>query len=77
MKQFKDIPLCIIEGAVKGETEALEYVLAYFKNYIRTLATQKMYDEYGNEYYYVDEDIVARLESKLVFAIMNGFKIRY
>lgn len=77
MKQFKDIPLCIIEGAVKGETEALEYVLAHFKNYIRTLATQKMSDEYGNEHYYVDEDIVVRLESKLVFAIMNGFEIRY
>lgn len=77
MAQLKEIPLCVIESAVKGETEALEYVLAHFKSYIRTLATRKIYDDYGNERYYVDEDIVAHLENKLVFAIMNGFKIRY
>ena len=77
MAQLKEIPLCVIEGAVKGETDALEYVLAHFKSYIRTLATRKIYDDYWNERYYVDVDIVARLENKLVFAIMNGFKIRY
>lgn len=77
MAQLKGIPLSVIEGAVRGETDALKYVLAHFRNYIRTLATRKVYDDYGNEHYYVDEDIVMRLENKLVYGIINGFKIRY
>ena len=75
--QLSNIPLCVIEGAVKGETDALEYVLSHFKNYINTLATKVFKDENGSEHYYVDSDIVTRLETKLVYSIMNGFKIRY
>ncbi len=77
MAQLKEIPLSVIEGAVNGEIDALKYVLAHFRNYIRALATRKVYDDYGNERYYVDEDIVMRLENKLVYGIINSFKIRY
>lgn len=75
--QLQSIPLCVIEGAVNGETDAIEYVLSHFKSYINTLATKVFKDENGSEHYYVDSDIVARLETKLVYSIMNGFKIRY
>lgn len=71
----KDIPLSVIESAVQGEDGSLKYVLSYFKNYINKLATIVTTNEYGEKYYYVDDDIVARLEAKLVFSIVNNFKI--
>ncbi len=74
-KNVNEIPLSIIESAIQGEDASLRYVLSYFKNYINKLATRVMTNEYGEKYYYVDDDIVARLEAKLVFSIINNFKI--
>lgn len=71
------IPLSVIEDAKKGNSEALGYVLAHFKNYIHTLATREFEDKQGNIIYVVDEDIVSRLEAKLVLSIVNDFVIPY
>ncbi len=76
-KNIKDIPLYIIEDAVKGEEYALQYVLLHFHSYIKTLSTRTLKDEQGNKYYYVDEDMMSRLEAKLIFGIINNFEIRY
>lgn len=76
-KKFKELPLSIIEDAVKGEEYALQYVLSHFHSYIKTLSTKVLEDEQGNKYYYVDEDMMSRLEAKLIFGIVNDFKIRY
>lgn len=76
-KQFKDIPISIIRGAINAEPEAITYVLAYFKDYIRSLSTRTLTDNYGNEYLYVDEDMQTRLEEKLICSIINKFKILY
>lgn len=32
-------------------------------------------DEYGNEHLYVDEDMRLRLEAKLLYSIVTGFKV--
>lgn len=76
-KNIKDIPLFIIEDAVKGEPYALQFVLSHFHSYIKTLSTKVLEDEQGNKYYYVDEDMVSRLEAKLVLGIVNNFVIHY
>ena len=34
-----------------------------------------MKDEYGNEHLYVDEDMRLRLEAKLLYSIVTGFKV--
>lgn len=74
---FEDIPISVIEGAVNGSNEAMEYILNHFKHYIRALSTRVITDEHGNKYCLVDEDMVSRLEAKLVFSIITGFEINY
>ena len=45
------------------------------KGEIRFLAMRPMKDEYGNEHLYVDEDMRLRLEAKLLYSIVTGFKV--
>lgn len=75
--RFDIIPLSIIEGAKKGNSDALGYVLSHFRSYIQTLATREYEDGQGNKYSFVDEDIVSRLEATLVLSIVNDFAIPY
>lgn len=76
-KKIDDIPLSIIEDAVKGKSYALQFILSHFHSYIKTLATRVYEDEWGKKHYYVDEDVISRLEAKLVLGIVNNFVIRY
>ena len=50
-------------------------VLNHYKGYIRFLAMRPMKDEYGNEHLCVDEDMRFRLEAKLLYSIVTGFKV--
>ena len=58
-----------------GDGQALGAVLTHYRRYIRSLATRTLTDEYGNEYYYVDEEIEKRLEARLIYCIVTDFKI--
>ncbi len=75
-KQFTDIPLCVIQGAMNSNEEDLAFVLGYFNGYIKSLATRTLKDEYGNKYLYVDEEMRQRLQSKLISSIISDFEIR-
>lgn len=70
-----DIPVPVIMAAIRGEPEAISYVLHHYQNYIRKLSMRTLKDEYGNEYLYVDSDMESRLQSKLIFSIVSDFKI--
>ena len=50
-------------------------VLNHYKGYIRFLAMRPMKDEYGNEHLCVDDDMRLRLEAKLLYSIVTGFKV--
>ena len=69
------IPLEVIHSAKKGDAEALQDVCNHYKGYIRYLATQCVLDQYGNCSFYIDEDRVNRLEAKLMYSIVTGFRI--
>lgn len=62
-------------GSGMGDERALNAVLNHYKGYIRFLAMRPMKDEYGNEHLYVDEDMRLRLEAKLLYSIVTGFKV--
>ena len=49
-------------------------VLKHYEGYIAALATRKLYDEYGNPHYCVDETLRRRLETKLITKIL-AFKV--
>lgn len=72
---MKTLPLPVILAAMEGDGEALAAVLNHYKGYIRYLAMRPLKDEYGNEYLCVDEDMRLRLEAKLIYSIVTGFKI--
>lgn len=69
------IPLPVILAATEGDEKDLAAVLGHYKGYIRFLAMRPMKDEYGNEHLCVDEDMRLRLEAKLLYSIVTGFKV--
>ena len=54
---------------------ALAAVILHYRGYIRVLAMRPVKDACGNERLCVDEDMRLRLETKLIYAIITGFKI--
>ena len=65
------VPYPIILAAPKGEPDAMKVVIQHFRGYITTLSMRKLYDERGNAYYGVDEDIRERLQAKLMRAVLT------
>ena len=74
-KTLSDIPFSIIEKAINEDIEAIDYILAHYRNYIIRLSARVARDENNNEYMYVDDDMRSRLESKLIYSIIKKFKI--
>ena len=74
-KTLSDIPFSIIEKAINEDIEAIDYILAHYRNYIIRLSTRVARDENNNEYMYVDDDMRSRLESKLIYSIIKKYKI--
>ena len=70
-KTLSDIPFSIIEKAINEDIEAIDYILAHYRNYIIRLSTRVARDENNNEYMYVDDDMRSRLESKLIYSIIK------
>ena len=71
----KPIPMPIILSAINGDEIALTAVILHYRGYIRVLAMRPLKDACGNERLCVDEDMRLRLEAKLIYAIVTGFKI--
>lgn len=63
------VPYPVIVAASKGDPDAMKIVLQHFSGYIASLSMRKLYDERGNVYYGVDEDIRERLQARLMRAI--------
>lgn len=69
------VPVPTIMAAISGNEHALAEVVAHYQGYILALSTRPTKDQYGNEYYLVDEDMRLRLEVKLIRSVMTGFHI--
>lgn len=65
------VPYPIILAATKGDPEAMILVVQHFSGYIASLSMRKLYDERGNAYYGVDEDIRERLQAKLMRTVLR------
>ena len=70
-----DIPLPVILSAMDGNEAALSAVTTHYQKYIRALSTKRVYDNYGNEYVYLDKDMCSHLETKLICSIVCKFKV--
>ena len=74
VKKMKLVPFAVIQRAVEGDIISINEVLKHYEGDISCLSVRKMHDEYGNEYYCVDETLRSRLEAKLIKTTL-GFKL--
>ena len=65
------VPYPVIVAASKGDPDAMKMVLQHFSGYIARLSMRKLYDERGNVYFGIDNDIRERLQAKLMMAVLN------
>lgn len=71
-KKYRELlPFYIIKNAAEGDVEALHKVLEYYEGYICRLATQVVYDEYGEAHYMINEELRRRLEIRLIMTTLN------
>lgn len=64
----------VIAAAANGDVDAINAVLKRYEGYIARLSTRMLYDEAGNAYTVVDEEMRRRLETKLITKILK-FKV--
>lgn len=67
------IPYKTIVAAKNGDSIAMNSVLQHYSSYIAFLSKRSFYDEYGNRYELVDEEIRQRIEAKLMLQIVCKF----
>lgn len=63
----------VILAAKAGESAAMNAILGHYRPYIASFSKRTFYDEYGNRYELVDEDIRQRIEAKLMQQIIYKF----
>ncbi len=73
MKNDRLIPYSVIIAAKKGDPDAMRQILQHYDSYINLCSRRRFYDEYGNPYTFVDEDIKNRIHAKLMFQIIYDF----
>ena len=56
------LPFHIIKAASEGDVEAINTVVDHYEGYIIRLSIRKMYDEYGQVHYCIDETLRRRLK---------------
>ena len=62
-----------ILAAKIGNSDALTAILSYYAPYIAAAAKRPFYDDYGNRYEFVDEEMRQQIESKLMLQIVYKF----
>lgn len=72
---IKPLEFDVIAASVKGDRECMDKVIEHYKPYLRELATKTLFDEFGNEYKYMDETIRCQIENKLIKSVLK-FKIQ-
>lgn len=66
-------PYQTVLAAKNGDNEALAAILRHYASYIASLSKRPFYDEYGNQYAFVDEEIRHHIESRLMYQIVYKF----
>ena len=72
MTKHKELlPFPVIATASNGDVDAINAVLKHYEGYIASLSLRRVYDEDGNGYTIVDEELRRRLETKLIVKILS------
>ena len=60
----------VIAAASEGDLDAINQVVNHYRGYITYLSKINLYDEFGNQYEYFDEEKRQLLEIKLITKIL-------
>lgn len=73
-EEQQKIPFTAITQAKKGDWDAMQRILTFYRPYIRTFSMIDLYDASGRKYRCMDEERQHELESKLIWAILKDFE---
>ena len=71
MKRNSKLTYPVIAAAADGNVDAINTVLKEYEGYIAKLSTKKLYDENGNVYEIVDDELRRHLETKLILNVLK------
>ena len=71
VKKADLLPFHIIKAASEGDVEAINTVVDHYEGYIIKLSIRKMYDEFGQTHYCIDETLRRRLETRLITKVLE------
>ena len=60
-----------IEAAIDGDTNSINQIVSFFQPFIESECKRKFTDEFGRNYYRVDEYMKRRMETKLITKILD------
>ena len=67
------IPYKTIFAAKAGEEDSLSAIVRHYSSYITSFSKRPFYDEYGNKYEVVNEEIRSQIENRLMLQIVCKF----
>ena len=70
-KQKELLPFRTIAAASNVDVDAINAILKHYEGYIASLSLRRVFDEDGNGYTIVDEELRRRLETKLIVKILS------
>ncbi|HBG5346127.1 TPA: helix-turn-helix domain-containing protein [Clostridioides difficile] len=72
MKNTNEVlPFTVILLAIHDDVDAINVILKHFERYIIRLTQKTLFDEHGNVYIHVEEEVKRMLETKLITAILR------
>lgn len=73
MNGEKLISYKVIVAAKAGDSDAMRQILRHYEPYIIRCSQRTFFDEYGNQYQVVDEEIKNRIQAKLMYQLIYDF----
>lgn len=67
------VPYATILAAKNGDANAMVSIIQHYRSYIAHFSRRTFYDDYGNSFEFVDDEIRQRIEAKLMFSIIYKF----
>ena len=71
MSKNETLPFPVVSATVSGDVDAINAVLKRYEVYIAQLSTRRLFDENGNSYDFVDDEMRRWLETKLITKILK------
>lgn len=71
MEKNKHLPFKLIVCAANGDESTIKKALNFYDGYISKLSLRQMYDEYGNIYMVIDNELKGKLQEAVMKMVLN------